>query len=188
MPKTTLQSRTIAAGNKWTSVVEEKFSFDDGRQGQYLIVERPTAVGMLPLLKQGDKYYTYMVRQYRYPIDKEVWQFPMGSLDEGKELVEHARDELRQETGLIAEKVTKLREYFLDPGLSRQRSVFFVAEGVQEGGKQELDEEEEGLTYKKIPLEDLNGMITDGTITDFWGYVGIRLLQDYVSKHSSSSS
>jgi len=181
MPKTTLQSRTVAAGNKWTTIAEEKFSFDDGRQGQYLIVERPTAVGMLPLLKQDGKYYTYMVRQYRYPIDQEVWQFPMGSLDEGKDMLEHAKDELRQETGLIADKVTLLREYFMDPGLSRQRSVFYVGEGVQEGGEQELEEEEKGMIYKKIPLTDLDGMIADGTITDFWGYIGIRLLQDYVA-------
>ena len=181
MPKTTLQSRTVAANNKWTTVVEEKFLFDDGREGQYLIVERPTAVSMLPLLKQGGLYYTYMVRQYRYPIDQEIWQFPMGSLDKGKELAEHARDELRQETGLQASKVTRLREYFLDPGLSRQSGVFFVAEGVREGGEQELEEEEKGMIYKKIPVADLDGMIVDGTIIDFWGYIGIRLLQDYIA-------
>lgn len=104
----------------------------------------------------------------------------MGSLDKGKDLAEHAKDELRQETGLKADKVTKLREYYLDPGLSRQQSVFFVAEGVQEGGEQELEEEEKGMIYKKIPLADLDTMIADGTIIDFWGYVGARLLQEYV--------
>lgn len=185
MPKTKLQSRTVAASNKWTTIAEEKFTFDDGRQGQYLIVERPTAVGILPLLKQDGKYYTYMVRQYRYPIDQEVWQFPMGSLDEGKDMLEHAKDELRQETGLIADKVTLLHEYFMDPGLSRQRSVFYVGEGVTEGGEQELEEEEKGMIYKKVPLTDLDGMITDGTISDLWGYIGIRLLQDYVAGLSS---
>jgi ADP-ribose pyrophosphatase len=186
MPKTTLKSRIKVAGNKWTTIVEEKFAFDDGRQGQYIVVERSSAVSILPLLKQNGTYYTYMVRQYRYPVDQEVWQFPMGSLDEGKELADHAKDELRQETGLTANKITKLREYFLDPGLSRQRTVFFVAEGVQEGGKQELEEEEMGLTYKKIPLDHLDDMITAGTITDLWGYVSIRLLQDYVSSASRS--
>ena len=179
MPKTKLTARTIAATNKWTTVVEEKFSFDDGRQGEYLIVERPPAICMLPLLHQDNKYYTYLVQQYRYPIDQWVWQFPMGSLDKGKDMLEHAKDELHQETGLIANKVTLMRDYFMDPGLSRQHSVFYVGEGITEGGKQELDEEEKGLTYKKILVDDLEGMIADGSITDFWGYIGIRLLQDY---------
>jgi len=181
MTKTTIRSRTIAVTNKWTTVVEETFSHDDGRQGQYLIIERPAAIGVLPLLNQKGVYYTYMVRQYRYPIDQEVWQFPMGSLDDGKKPFRQAEDELRQETGLRASKLTLLREYFLDPGLSRQRCLFYVAEGVQEGGKQELDEEERGLAYRKIPLAKLDTLITNGTITDLWGYTGIRLLQEYVA-------
>jgi ADP-ribose diphosphatase len=180
MAKPILQSRTLAAANKWTTVVEEKFAFDDGRQGQYLIVERPIAVGILPLLKQKGTYYTYMVCQYRYPINQEVWQFPMGSLDGGSNPLQQAKDELRQETGLLAAKLTPLREYFLDPGLSRQRCVFYVAEDVEEGGKQELDQEEAGLAYQKFPLERLDAMIAEGVITDLWGYCGIRLLQEYV--------
>jgi 8-oxo-dGTP pyrophosphatase MutT (NUDIX family) len=95
--------------------------------------------------------------------------------------LQHAKDELRQETGLIADKVTLLREYFLDPDLSRQRCMFYIAQGVEESGHQELDEEEKGLIYRKISLPELDAMITGGIVTDLWGYASIRLLQEYVT-------
>lgn len=175
-----LLSKTVVVSNKWTKIIREKFSFENNQQGEFLIVERSPAIMILPLIQNGDQFYTYLVKQHRYPIAKNVWQFPMGTLDENKDPLKHAADELREETGLITQNVSPYKEYYVDPGLSRQKCIVYIAQNIIEGGKQELEASEVGMKAKRIAVLDLQKMIHRGEIIDLWGYTGIHLLLEYI--------
>ena len=140
-----LLSREVTAQNQWTTFVREALEFSSGGRGDYLIVERGPALMVIALVRKEGVLHTYLVRQFRYPIGQEIWQFPMGTLDTDEDPAVHAAEEFRQETGAVAQKLTLMGEFFVDPGLSRQKCLVFVAEGVIEGGAQELEATELGL-------------------------------------------
>jgi len=175
-------SRKIVETNKWTTVVKEQMLFENGKKGEYVIVERQPAIMIIPLVKSGGKKFTFLVKQYRYPIDKEIWQFPMGTLEPSSDPAQHAKKELKEETGLLATKIKLVGKFYVDPGLSRQECFVYVAENVTEGGEQELEETEKGMKVAKFEIEEINRMLQSNSIKDSWGYSGLTMLQDYLKK------
>lgn len=143
---------------------------------------------VIPLIDTPKGPYTYMVKQYPYPINREVWQFPMGGHDTDTDAVTHAVDELRQETGLQTSQVIPAGDYYVDPGLSRQKCHMFIAEGVIEGGEQELEETEQDMVAMRIPVSDMPQMIKKGDIVDGWGFAGVYTLLDYLQEREKPSS
>jgi len=115
MSKPTIKNSTVVALNHWTKIIKEDLLYESGNTGEYLIVERDIAVGIIPLFIKNNEPYTAMVKQYRHPINIEVFQFPMGSLEKGCDSKKHAMDELKQETGLKMGKITTLKEYYVEP-------------------------------------------------------------------------
>lgn len=126
-------SRQVVGENKWTKFIRESFTTKDDTITDYLIVERRPGLMIVPIIKEEDFIYTYLVKQHRYPIGREVWQFPMGTLDEGSDPLIHAQKELIEETGLKTDKLRLVGEYYIDPGLSRQKCMVYIAESVIEG-------------------------------------------------------
>jgi len=180
----TTVSKKIVIGNNWTTIVEENFKTKSGSERNYVIVERQPALMVIPVIKNNNNVYTYLVKQYRYPIAKEVWQFPMGTLDQKSDPVAHAKKELLEETGLRANKMIFVGSYFIDPGLSRQECFVYIAEEVIEGGQQELEETEIGMITQKFTVDELKDLITDNKLIDGWIYPGYFYLNQYLHKMS----
>ncbi|MEO8393269.1 MAG: NUDIX hydrolase [Chloroflexota bacterium] len=179
-----LLSRDITAQNQWTTFVREALEFSSGGRGDYLIVERGPALMVIALVRKDGILHTFLVRQFRYPIGQEIWQFPMGTLNIEEDPAVHAAEEFRQETGAVAQKLTLMGEFFVDPGLSRQKCLVFVAEGVVEGGAQELEETEMGLQSRLISIEMFETMLNSGELNDAWGYAGLFFLKKYLAEQA----
>lgn len=173
-----MTERVTAVANRWTRIVKETFFLKD-RQGEYLVVERNPAIMIIPIAYEDGRPYTYLVKQFRYPINKEVWQFPMGTLDEDTDPLLHAKKELQEETGLMCRQAVQVGDYFVDPGLSRQKCLVFIAEGLTEG-EQHLEETEEGMDAVKFPVSELGKMIRRGDIVDSWGFAGLYFINEYL--------
>ncbi|MEP7292449.1 MAG: NUDIX hydrolase [Chloroflexota bacterium] len=179
MTEPKLLFRQIAAANPWTTVVSESLEYGSGKLGEYLIVEREPALMIIALIRKDGILHTYLVNQFRYPIAQTIWQFPMGTLERGNDPFTHAAAEFQQETGLVCQKLTLMGEYFVDPGLSRQKCLVFIAESVIEGGQQELEETEFGLVAKCVTLAEFEKLLALGELNDSWGYVGAHFLRKY---------
>ena len=181
MSKLELITSRIVAGNPWTNIVLEEFQFPSGNLGEYLIVEKEMAIMIIVLHFINDRYYTYLVEQYRYPINEKIWQFPMGTNEDATDIELHAKQELKEETGLVVGNLNKVGEYYVDPGLSRQKCSVFITEEVLSQGKQKLEESEEGMKVRRVSLQELNQMITDNKLNDSWGYVAIHYIHQYLN-------
>lgn len=177
----TLSSRVVAK-NRWVKILEDEFEIGPIQKGHYLVVEREAALMVIPIIREGNKYYTYLVRQFRYPIGKEVWQFPIGTSEKNSNAEEHAKQELQEETGLIAKRIKYITKYYVDPGLSRQVCKIYIAEDIIEGGTQQLEETERGMIAKKVPINDLDKMVSNGQLNDGWGYSGLYVLKNYIKQ------
>src|SRR5215210_250185 len=90
--------------NAWISVREDEVVRPDGQPGIYGVVEMQTwALGVVALDDGGQ---TYLVGQYRYPLELYSWEIPEGGGSPGLSPLESASRELREETGLTAERWT----------------------------------------------------------------------------------
>ncbi len=129
-PWTTLGSRPIYE-NAWIAVREDRVLRPDGQPGIYGVVHfRHLAIGIVPLTDDGR---TILVGQYRYPLDQYSWEIPEGGGAIGVDPLESAKRELREETGLTAERWTYLGEAHLSNSVSDEVRCVFLAEGLTEG-------------------------------------------------------
>ena len=71
----------------------------DGSTATREFIKHPGAVMVVPMLDDGR---VVLERQYRYPLQKVMIEFPAGKLDKGEDTWDCARRELLEETGYTA--------------------------------------------------------------------------------------
>jgi ADP-ribose pyrophosphatase len=158
----TLESKLVYK-NKWMSVREDRIKRPSGADGIFGVVDKPDFVVILPV-HDG---FIYIVEQYRYPVEKRFWELPQGSWEENSSTdhLQMAAGELKEETGLVANRMTYLGHQFLAYGYSSQGYHMYLATDL-ELSETQLDAEEEGLISKKVSIEEFEAMILSGTIKD----------------------
>ncbi len=148
--------------NKWISVTEHKVINPAGNDGIYGVVHfKNIAVGVIPL---DDENNTWLVGQYRFPLNKYCWEIPEGGSPFDEDPVNGAARELEEETGLRASKYTKIVEMHLSNSVSDEYAVVYLAQGLSQHSS--MPEETEQLLVKKIPFEKAYQMVEEGLITD----------------------
>jgi len=121
-------------------------------------------IGSAVMMAVDEKKRVLLVRQYRLPAEKRMWELPAGRLDPGEKPLEAAKRELKEETGYKAAKWTKLASYFASPGFVQERMTIFLAEDLTEGEATPMDDEQiEARWFKR---KELAKMIADGEIED----------------------
>ncbi len=113
------------------------------------------------LAKKGD--YFYVVEMYRFAIEKKSLEFPAGIIEKNETPRRTAKRELREETGIIAKKLTLLGWYYAFIGMSDCRSYVFLAENLS-FAEQKLDKSEFGMKVKKIKISEVENLIKKGKI------------------------
>jgi len=111
--------------NRWLSVREDQIERPDGSHGIYSVIDRPDYAVVIASENGG----FHLVDQYRYPVDGRYWEFPQGSLPgrEPHDLLETARTELSEETGLRARSPRPAGMLFSWHGASGQQCAVFLA-------------------------------------------------------------
>lgn len=72
-------SSRIAYENPWTRVREDIICRPNGEKGLYGVIERGQFSVIFPLgLTPDGKPTVTLVNQYRYPVQKRLWELPMG--------------------------------------------------------------------------------------------------------------
>lgn len=122
-PEILLRARRFA-------VVRKSYATPDGRLHQREVIEHPGAVTILPLL---DDDRICLIRNYRVAVGETLIELPAGTLEPGEDPAETARRELEEETGYRAGSVTRLCDFFMSPGILRERMFVFLASELQPG-------------------------------------------------------
>jgi 8-oxo-dGTP pyrophosphatase MutT (NUDIX family) len=130
------------------------------------------AVGILVL---DENNYTYLVGQYRFPVNEYSWEIPEGGGDPRIPAVESAQRELLEETGLVAKEWTELLRMHLSNSVTDELAVIFVASGLEQ--KTPIPEETEKLVIKKMPFEEVYQLVKAGQITDSMSVAAIQKMK-----------
>lgn len=123
---------------------------------------------MLPL---DEELNTWIVGQYRYPIDQYSWEIPEGGGPVNEPAIETAKRELSEEVGLKAEKWTKIQSFHLSNSVSNEYGELFLAQELTEFDNHPDPEEE--LVVRKLPFKDVFKMVLNGEITDSMSIMAI---------------
>ena len=126
------------------------------------IVVHRGAAAIIPVYEDGT---TLLVRQHRVSVDRVTLEIPAGKLDSWDEdPLECAVRELREETGLKAEKMTLLTSVLTTPGFCTEKIGIYLAQGLTQGDM-DLDEDE-FLGVVRMPLAEAVDMVMRGEIRD----------------------
>lgn len=161
----TISSREVYR-NPWTSVREDVIERANGQRGIYGVIDKDPACIVIPLERTEEGEFLYLIEQYRYTVGGRFLELPQGGWEVADVVPEElARGELREETGLTAERMTYLATHQIAYGVMNQKHYVFLAEGLTKGAP-DPDAEESDLIVRRVKVADFEQMIVDGVIVD----------------------
>ena len=170
-PWKTLSSRDVY-DNPWIHVTEHDVINPSGGPGIYGVVSfKGLACGIIPV---DEAMNTWLIGQYRYPLNLYSWEIPMGGVPLDEDLLEGAKRELKEETGLTAKRWEKILHVHLSNSITDEAGAVFLAEDLEQGEPE--FEETEDLQVRRLPLTDALKMVMTGEITDVLSVAGILKL------------
>jgi 8-oxo-dGDP phosphatase len=146
------------------------------------VLEHPGAVAVLALdAEEG----VLMIRQYRHPVGRLLWEIPAGLRDvAGEPLRTTAERELLEEAGYRASEWSVLTDSYSSPGISTERIRIFLARGpvlVPESERSYVPEHEEAhLELAWVPLDELVARILAGDLHN--GVTALGILAAYAAR------
>ena len=171
-PWTTLNSR-VGYENPWIRVVENEVLNPSGGEGIYGVVHfKNIATGVLPLDDEGN---TWLVGQYRYPLDAYSWEIPEGGCPADTDPLIAVQRELKEETGITATQWQKIQTLHLSNSVCDEIAHLYVARELTFGDSSPEDVEE--LAVRKLPFSKAYRMVQQGEITDGMSVAAIYRVQ-----------
>lgn len=167
-PWKTLKETTIYQ-NPWIRLEEHQVLNPAGKEGIYGKVHfKNKAMAIIPIDQDGN---TWLVGQYRYTLHHYSWEIPMGGGLLGQDLLESAKRELKEETGLTASKWTELLRIHTSNSVTDEEGIIYLAEELSQGETE--FEETEVLQIQKLPFTEAIDRVMNGEITDSISIAGI---------------
>jgi len=97
---------------------------------------------IVPVLETPEGKKFVMVWQWRHGSQRLSLEFPGGVFEPGENPQDAAVRELREETGYQPGSIRKLGEFSPNPAIMANKVHFFLAEGLVNTGRQDLDTDE----------------------------------------------
>ncbi|HYE51564.1 MAG TPA: NUDIX hydrolase [Azospirillaceae bacterium] len=169
----TVTSREVRYENPWLRLVHHEVLNPAGRPGIYGVVSfRNLAVGVIPVDAEG---CTWLVGQYRFPLDRYSWEIPEGGAPVGTDPADTARRELIEETGLRARNLKEFLRLDLSNSTTDETAFCYLAWDLERGESE--PEETEQLKVRRVRLREALDLVLDGTITDSISVAGLLRLK-----------
>lgn len=139
------------------------------------IVRHPGSVVLLPIPEPGK---VILIRQYRYTIDRWIWELPAGSLKPGENPDHAAARECEEEVGLAPGKVTRLRGYYPTPGFCDEEMIFYRCEDLRPPAADSTvrKDDDEEIEPRAFTLAEARDLVASGEIVDLKTVAGLSLL------------
>jgi 8-oxo-dGTP pyrophosphatase MutT (NUDIX family) len=159
--------------NQWISLTHFNVINPSGGKGVYGKVHfKNLAIGVVVL---DDEMNTYLVGQYRFPINRYSWEIPEGGCPSHENPLVAAKRELLEEAGLKADKWQVLGTAYLSNSVSDENSIFYLATGLSQHEAE--PEETEQLSLRKVSLRKVMEMVEEGDITDALSIIALQKVQ-----------
>ena len=176
-----VSSAELARG-RLVAVRTDKVRMPDGELAERDVVIHPGAVAVLVL---DDAQQVLLIRQYRHPVGRLLWEIPAGLRDvSGEPPWATARRELLEEAGYRARDWRVLADYYTSPGFSTERLRVFLARDLEFVPESERDfvpeAEETQLVPAWLPLDEAVRKVLAGELHN--GVAALAILAGYAAR------
>lgn len=169
----TVSRETVFRG-RLLEVRRDRIRLPDGGEATREFIVHPGAVMIVPLLHDGR---LVMERQWRYPLERVMLEFPAGKLEAGEPTLECAQRELLEETGYEAAEWALAGVLHNAIAYSNERIEIWFARGLS-AGERRLDEGE-FLDLELVDEAELDRLCAAGAVTDAKTLIGLQWLQNW---------
>lgn len=164
------------------AVRTDKVRMPDNELAEREVVIHPGAVAVLAL---DDANQVLLIRQYRHPVGRLLWEIPAGLRDvAGEPPRDTARRELLEEAGYRARDWRLLADYYSSPGFSTERLRVFLARDLDFVPAAERDfvprDEEAQLVSAWLPLDEAVRKVFAGELHS--GVAALGILAGYAAR------
>jgi ADP-ribose pyrophosphatase len=137
------------------------------------VVTHKGAVGIVAQTSDGR---VGLLRQYRAPFDREIWEIPAGTLDiPGESELIAAQRELLEEVGGSSNHWRKLGSFMVSPGWTNQVMHLYKAEQVTLSQASPEGPEENSMSVHWLTREDIRDLIRSSDSLDYSLSMGLAL-------------
>jgi 8-oxo-dGDP phosphatase len=175
---TTFQHETLSRTERYAgpifSVYTDKVTMSGGGTAQRDITENKGAVGVVAI---DDVDRVVLIKQYRHPVGRNLWELPAGLRDVGGEqMVVAAARELAEETDVRAGRFDLLIDLHTSPGFSNETIRLFLARDlspVPDADRYARTDEEADIETAWFDLDEAVAMVLRGEITNAAAVAGL---------------
>ena len=154
-------------------VDRDRVRMPNGREVTVDIVRHTKSVVLVPI---PEPQHVILIRQYRYAINKFLWELPAGSVDPGETPEQAARRECHEEIGQVPDTLVRLAALLPTPGYCDEEMLFFRVSGLSVPDEAAAVDEDEDIEPRTFTLADAREMVRRGEIVDMKTVVGLGLI------------
>ncbi len=179
--KTVRSKEVYNCGLFW--VTEDRIVLSDGFRINRSIVRHPGSAVAMPVDERGN---ILLIRQYRAPAGRHLWELPAGKVDDGENALQAAKRELAEETGYRARRWQKLVRFLPSPGFLQETMTIYLATELTAGNPTPM--ESERIEMKWFTRREVGTMIDSGKIDDGKTIIGFFMSQKYMKGGRKAAS
>ena len=167
----TIKTNTIFKG-KIIKLQVDEVKLPNGKVATREIIRHPGAVAIIAVTNAGK---LVLVRQFRKPLEKHLYEIPAGKLDPGEDPKACAIRELQEESGYTCMSMEHVVTFSTSPGFADEiLHVYFTNSLV--AGARRLDEDE-FLDNHEVTLDEALDLIKKEEIYDAKTVYAVQFLQ-----------
>ena len=165
-------SSTESFNGRIFEVTVDRVTMPNGRTVTLDMVRHPGSVVLIPMQDDG---HVVLIRQYRYALDRWIWELPAGSLDPGEAPAAAAARECEEEIGLVPGRVEFAGAWYPTPGFCTEVMNYYRLGDLRERGSDDPPphkDEDEDIRVHVFTLDEARAMVGRGDIVDLktaWG-------------------
>jgi ADP-ribose pyrophosphatase len=160
-------------GGRVFDVDRDRVRMPNGREVTVDVIRHVPSAVLVPVPEPG---HVILIRQYRYAVNRWLWELPAGSVDEGETPEQAARRECHEEIGRVPDTIVRLGSMFPTPGYCDEEMFFFRVSGLTVPAEAAQPDEDEDIEVHVFTLKDARDMVRRGEIVDMKTVIGLSLL------------
>jgi ADP-ribose pyrophosphatase len=139
------------------------------------VIRHPGSVVLLPM-PAADRII--LIRQYRYTIDRDIWELPAGSLKPGENPDVAAARECEEEIGLAPGVVERMQGFYPTPGFCDELMIYYRCTelGPPAADSTARPDDDEDIEPREMSVDEARELIRTGEIVDLKTVAGLALI------------
>jgi ADP-ribose pyrophosphatase len=169
-----LIGRTIPFRGRVFRIEQDRVRLPNGRPAVLEIVRHG---GSVVLIVQPSPQSVVLIRQFRYAINRWIWELPAGSIEPGEAPRRAARRECEEEIGLTPRHITRAGALYPTPGFCDEIMLFYHCTRLVKPTRRVDIDPDEQIEPRVYSLQAAGRLVKRGAIVDMKTILGLGLIR-----------